>query len=91
MVIVCSDSQPLNTPFANTYGSFSILPIVFKLLGNETDVSDRQFVKVQSSIVVKPSGISIDRRPEPANAPLPILVIFLGILKDFSPLQPENI
>ena len=86
MVIACSDSQPSNTPSASL-----ISPIVVKLFGNEIYFSDRQFLKAPSFIVVIPSVISTDCRPDPANAHSSMHVKLLGILTDFRFSQSLNV
>lgn len=86
MVIAFSDSQPSNTPSV-----YLISPIVVKLFGNEIYFSDRQFLKAPPSIVVIPSEISTDCRPDPANAHPSMHVKLLGILIDFRFSQSLNV
>lgn len=54
------------------------------------ELSESQFMKAQFSIAVTPSGMLIDvRLLQLRNVSSLILVIFLGILMDVSPLHPK--
>jgi hypothetical protein len=72
--------QPENKP----------LDIVSTPLGIETEVKLAQSLKDSLPIDVTLSGMSIEVRPEPSKAPLPIVFKLLGRLMDFSLVHPLN-